>query len=74
MICDTPENFEQCRLQKTILQHFPYNLNMHSRWIALIQDGGKTKTVLIEFNSMLPPTFYFERGIRHCSMLCVGLF
>ena len=37
-----PENFEQCRLENTILRHFPYNLNVHSSWIALIQDGGKT--------------------------------
>ena len=35
------ENFEQCRLEKTILQHFPYNLNVHSSCIALIQDGGQ---------------------------------
>ena len=26
-----PENFEQCRLEKTILQHFPYILNVRSR-------------------------------------------
>ena len=36
-----PENFEQCRLEKTILQQFPYNLSVRSRWNALIQDGGK---------------------------------
>ena len=36
-----PEHFEQCRLEKTILWHFPYNVNMYSRWIALIQDGRK---------------------------------
>ena len=36
-----PENFEQCRLEKTILRHFPYNLNVIFSWIALIQDGGK---------------------------------
>ena len=44
MICITrylPENFEQCRLEKTILRHFPYNLNVRSSWNALIQDGGK---------------------------------
>ena len=36
-----PENFEQCRLEKTILRQFPYNLNVHFSWNALIQDGGK---------------------------------
>ena len=33
-----PENFEQCRLKKTILRHFLYNLDLD----ALIQDGGKS--------------------------------
>ena len=36
-----PENFEQCRLDKTILRQFPYNLNVRSSRNALIQDGGK---------------------------------
>ena len=36
-----PENFEQCRLEKTILRQFPYNLNVRSSWNALIQDGRK---------------------------------
>ena len=36
-----PENFGQCRLEKTILRQFPYNLNVRSSWNALIQDGGK---------------------------------
>ena len=36
-----PENIEQCRLEKTILRQFPYNLNVRSSWNALIQDGGK---------------------------------
>ena len=36
-----PENSEQRKLEKTILRHFPYNLNVHSRWAALIQDGRK---------------------------------
>ena len=36
-----PESFEQCRLQKTILRHFPYNLNLHSSWNSPIQDGGQ---------------------------------
>ena len=36
-----PENFEQCRLEKTILRQFPYNLNVRSSWNALIEDGGK---------------------------------
>ena len=36
-----PENFEQCRLEKTILRHFPHNLNGRPSWNALIQDGGK---------------------------------
>ena len=44
MMYDTkylPENFEQCRLEKTILRQFPYNLDVRSSWNALIQDGGK---------------------------------
>ena len=36
-----PENFDQCRLEKTILGHFPYNLNVRASWNALIQEGGK---------------------------------
>ena len=36
-----PENFDQCRLEKTILRQFPYNLSVRSSWNALIQDGGK---------------------------------
>ena len=36
-----PENFEQRRLEKSILRHFPYSLNVPSRWTALIQDGRK---------------------------------
>ena len=43
-----PENLEQCRLEETILLNFPYNLKVRSRWIALIQDGGKNMKVLIE--------------------------
>ena len=35
------ENFDQCRLEKTILRQFPYNLSVRSSWNALIQDGGK---------------------------------
>ena len=35
------ENFEQCRLEKTILRNFPSNLKVRSRWNALIQDGGQ---------------------------------
>ena len=35
-----PESFEQCGLEKTILQHFPFNLNVRSRRNALIKDGG----------------------------------
>ena len=33
-----PESFEQCGLEKTILRHFPYDLNV---WNAPIQDGGQ---------------------------------
>ena len=40
-----PENVEQCGLEKTILR--PYNLNVHSGWNALIQDGGKTMERLL---------------------------
>ena len=37
-----PENFDQCRLEKTILRHwFQYNLSVRFSWNALIQDGGK---------------------------------
>ena len=36
-----PENFEQCRLEKTILWHFPYDFNVHSSFNALIHNGGK---------------------------------
>ena len=36
-----PKHFEQCRLEKTILRQFSYNLNVRSNWNALIQDGGK---------------------------------
>ena len=42
-----PENFEQRRLEKTILRHFPYYLSVRSRWTALIQDGRKTMKALI---------------------------
>ena len=42
-----PENFERCRLENTILRHFPYNLNVRSSRIALIQEGGKTMKRLI---------------------------
>ena len=35
------ENFEQRRLEKTVLRHFPYNLNVRSRYIALIQGDRK---------------------------------
>ena len=36
-----PESFEQCGLEKTILRHFPYSLNLPSSWNAPIQDGGQ---------------------------------
>ena len=38
-----PENFEQPRkaIEKTILRHFPYDLNVRSRWTVLIQDSRK---------------------------------
>ena len=42
-----PENFDQCRLEKTILRQFPYNLSVRSSWNALIQDGGNTMKRLI---------------------------
>ena len=35
------ESFEQCGLEKTILRHFPYKLNLRSSWNAPIQDGGQ---------------------------------
>ena len=36
-----PESFEQCGLEKTILRHFPYNLNLRSSRNVPIQDGGQ---------------------------------
>ena len=36
-----PESFKRCGLEKTILRHFPYNLNLRSSWNAPIQDGGQ---------------------------------
>ena len=45
-MCNTqylPESWEQGRLRKTILWHFPYNLNLRSRRLALIKDGGKNR-------------------------------
>ena len=42
-----PENCEQRKLEKTILLHFLYNLNVRSRWAALIQDGRKNRHALI---------------------------
>ena len=48
-----PENFEQCRLMKTILRHFPYNLNVRTRWIAFNQDSGKTMKVLIRMTPVV---------------------
>ena len=36
-----PENSQQWRPEKTILQHILYNLNVCYRWITLIQDGSK---------------------------------
>ena len=35
-----PESFEQCGPEKTILGHFPYNVNLRPAG-ALIQDGGQ---------------------------------
>ena len=36
-----PENFEQCRLEETILRHFLFDFDVYSSFNALIQDGGK---------------------------------
>ena len=36
-----PESFEQCGLEKAILRHFPYNLNLRSTWNAQIRDGDQ---------------------------------
>ena len=60
-----PENFEQYRLEKTILWHFPNNLNVRSRWIALIHDGGKNMKALIR-----GPTVNY---VLHLSNRCVAL-
>ena len=50
-----PENFEQRKLEKTISRHFPYNLNVCSRWAALIQDGRKkTITAFIVSQDLSP--------------------
>ena len=35
-----PESFEQCGLEKTILRHFPCNVNLRFSG-ALIQDGSQ---------------------------------
>ena len=45
-----PENFDQCRLEKTILRQFPYNLSVRSSWNALIQDGGKYHERLMQYH------------------------
>ena len=31
------ECFEQCGLEKTILRHFPYNLNLRSSWMPRLK-------------------------------------
>ena len=38
----SPENSKQWKFEKTILQHFPYYLNMRNKWFALIRDGNRT--------------------------------
>ena len=59
-----PENFDQCRLEKTILRQFPYNLSVRSSWNALIQDGGKyhEKAYAIKRTSQKPIHFLFTKS------------
>ena len=40
-----PENFEQCRLEKTILWHFT-SIDVQSSWNALIQYGENMKGLI----------------------------
>ena len=51
-----PENFEQCRLEKTILWH----LILHSKWIALIQDGGKNHESVYQFHAAVTGMMFNE--------------
>ena len=53
-----PESFEQCRLEKRILRHFPYNFNVRSRRTALIQDGRKKHESA--YYEQLPSLFQFQ--------------
>ena len=62
MMYNTPylaENFEQCRLEKTVLWHFPNNLNVRSSWNALSQDGGETMKRLISAAALIQKHFNF---------------
>ena len=70
MMYNTPylhENFEQHRLEKTILGRFPYNLNECPRWIALIQDDRKkhesayTDYMCIIYQNMVTEIKQFNR-------------
>ena len=58
-----PENFEQCRLEKTILRHFPINLNVRSSWNALNQDGGETMKRLISAAALIQKHFNFFQSL-----------
>ena len=55
-----PENFKQWGLEKTTLRHFPYNSNVRSRCIALIQDGGKNH------ERAYMGSLYSHIQIKHC--------
>ena len=73
-----PESFEQCRLEKTILRHFPYNLNvcpsfkmaeknMKRRKFSLCEGEGATKLLRIKLTlheswRKCKNTLYFQRN------------
>ena len=59
-----PENFDQCRLEKTILRQFPYNLSVRSSWNALIQDGGKYHEKAYWIATQGAHKHFFDRDAR----------
>ena len=65
-----PENFEQRKLEKTILRHFPYNLNVRSRWAAFIQDGRKNHDSTYCFTGSEPFWSQFKSYISKDTSNC----
>ena len=49
-----PENFEQRRLDKTILRHFPYNLCVRSRWAPSFKMAEGTMKALAKIGCHQP--------------------